>query len=434
MQKLTVALLCAGLTSPLLTAQAGPGWTDPGAGPAYDHLAFDVALFPTNMTATGISQIAHCDNGLPGLTAGQFAVTMTNAGLSSTYGNVGGTGMCMGLYDRTLATPLFTPNTMANKMNPASGIGVFGLMIENRDGLYATCDWASGVVMSWRKDNSSDFHVPIAVTTQAGTPVLGTYRDPALGYIKGVLNLWYVNAYGRIVARPILIAHGGPNGELTLAELQGPERDKVITTAATTHSPTPMCDSNGEVLGLFYHKTVSGDSDAHLKSGTHLADFQGDVNDEAGWQNNGAVFGGTFVSANSAATPGYSKARARNMAWLLASRPAIGTTMTLQMGCANSGLPTVPPTVTIYAALGTLPALSLGGIQGFLGINPAPILLRVASVPVPAASGRAELKIPVPNDPTIKGVSLPIQGLATIVTASGVLGVFTNTTFIRIRK
>jgi len=434
MQKLTVALLCAGLTSPLLTAQAGPGWTDPGTGDAYDHAAFDVAVFPAGMTATGISQIAHSDNGLPGLTAGQFCVSMTNAGLSSTYGNAGATGMCMGLYDRSVATPVFTPNTMANKMNPATGEGVFGLMIENRDGLYAVCDWASGVRISSRKTNSDDFHDPILVTTATGTPVLGTYVDPAVAYIKGVLHMLYVNPYGRIVRRPFLLLHGGSNGELTSAELQGPERDTVITTAATTHSPTPMCDSTGELLGIFYHKTVSGDSDAHLKSGTHLADFQGDVNDEAGWQNNGAVLGGTFVSANSAAVPGYSKARARNMAWLLASRPSVGTNMTVQMGCHNSGIAGVPPTMTVYAALANMPALALPGINGFLGINPAPVLLPIFGVAIPTLEGRAEFTIPVPNDPTIKGFALPIQGFATIVTANGVVGVFSNTTFIRIRK
>ncbi len=92
-----------------------------------------------------MSQVAHCDNGLPGLTPGQFAVSMTVPGLSVAYGNTGATGMCMGLYDRAVTPATFTPNTMANKMNPATGEGVFGLMIENRDGLYATCDWQTGV-------------------------------------------------------------------------------------------------------------------------------------------------------------------------------------------------------------------------------------------------------------------------------------------------
>jgi hypothetical protein len=434
MHKLTLALLCAGFSSSFLSAQAGPGWTDAGAGPAYDHAAFDISLFPAAMGATGVSQVAHCDNGLPGLTPGQFAVSMTIPGLSAAYGNTGATGMCMGLYDRSVTPATFTPNTMANKMNPVTGEGVFGLMIENRDGLYATCDWQTGIQMSSRKTNSDDFHVPITVTTQTGTPVLGTYVDPSLAYIRGTLHLLYVNAYARIVRRPILLAHGGPNGELTLAELQGPERDMIITSGATSHSPTPMCDSNGELVGIFYHKTVSGDSDAHLKSGTHLADFQGDVNDEDGWQNNGGVFGGTFVSANSAAVPGYSKARARNMVWLLASRPSVGTNMTFQMGCHNNGIAGVPPTMTVYAALATLPALTLPGINGFLGINPAPVLLPIFGAPVPTLAGRTEIQLPVPNDPTIKGFALPIQAFATIVTSSGVEGVFSNTTFIRIRK
>lgn len=433
MQKLTLALLCAGLTSPFLSAQAAPGWTDAGTGPAYDHKAFDITVLPKDMTATGISQLAHSDNGLPNLKPGQFAVSMTNAGLSSTYGNTGGTGMCMGLYDRTLATPAFVANKMANKMNPGSGEGVFGLMIENRDGLLCTCDWASGVMMSSRKTNSSDFHVPILVTVQTSTPILGTYVDPSLAYANGVLHLFYVNAYAKIVRRPLLLLYS-TLGVLTKAELQGPERDVVTTAGAVSHSPTPICDSLGEIVGIFFHATKSGDSDALLKQGTHRLDFQGSVNDEAGWQNNGGVFGGTFISANSAATPGYSKARARNMAWLLSNRPSIGKSATFTVGCHNSGIQSVPVQVKLFAALAFLPALTLPGINGQLGINPAPILLELPSINVSTASGQAELKITVPNDNTLRGFVLPLQGLAIIVTTSGVQGVFTNTSPLRVRN
>ena len=136
MTHLTSTLLGLGLSVSLLSAQVGPGQFAPYTADTVftvSNLATK-GVFYTNATIRRLDQINFTKT--PGVDkVGQWTVTMTIEGLSTTYGG-SGTGstqyVMMGQYDATKTPHTFTPNTQANRMNNTSNGNHFGLMLEPR--------------------------------------------------------------------------------------------------------------------------------------------------------------------------------------------------------------------------------------------------------------------------------------------------------------
>ena len=159
MQRLSSGLFGVFFLSSFLLGQAGPGLSvgfgTPGGKAdktfTATNLDLNKGLYTTTSTSKDIAQINFTKSGIPNLKAGQWAVTLTLGALNSTYGGDGDNddGVAMGLFDRSVKPPTFTPNHMADKMNFLDK-RAFGLMIEPEKGLYAVVDWADAMKISYR--------------------------------------------------------------------------------------------------------------------------------------------------------------------------------------------------------------------------------------------------------------------------------------------
>jgi hypothetical protein len=327
----------------------------------------------------------------------------------------------MGQYDTTGTTPKFTPSTLGNNMNNVSKAHCFGLMIEPRDGLYAAVDWVDGVYLSWRKDNQTAFPAPVKITAASGATPLPArrYLDAAPGYVDKKLKLFYANYAGSIVMQDINPTFS--NNVLTKAEVQGPAAP-VANLSITPHSPTPIIDKNGEVRGLWMGGSSGSDSDMYFMPSLNAKDTPIKLFDNTQWMNNGGVAGGKLFFANNA---NGASASVAEVGWLVGSNTTIGGTATMTLGCRNpQGLAPVVSRVALSLKLnaGTQAPVAIPGWNGGFALT-GPILIFTTVVGLDRDE-LAHWSQGVPNDNTLKGLRVAVQGLAT---PQGVNPTLTNT-------
>jgi len=396
------------LVAAAASAQAGPGVITNFVNDAVLNSNTLSSIYATGGANRGVIQI-NFTKSHPSDTAGKWTLALTVYDLSSTYGGVaGGQYVIMGQYDTTGTTPTFTPSTLANNMNNTGNAPCFGLMIEGRDGLYAALDQRTGIFVSWRKDNKSAFPAPVLVTVAPSTPPLvGTYIDPALGYVDNKLKLFYIDKVNSVYMRDLTPTF--TSGVLTKAELQG-NGTVVATLTIRPHSPTPIIDKNGEVRGLWMAGNSGTDSDMYFMPSLNPKDTPIKLFDNTLWMNNGGVCGGKLFFANST---NYTSANVAEVAWLVGSNTALGGTATMTLGCRNSK--SVAPVVSKIAlsvkfnAGNTAPLPIPGWNGGFALASPMIVFTNMVGL------GKDELahwNQAVPQDNALKGLRVAVQGLA----------------------
>ena len=434
MKQFTSTLLGIGLSGSLLPAQAGPG---PFA-PYTADTVFTVSnlakkgVFYTNATIRRLDQINFTKT--PSVDkVGQWTVTMTIEGLSTTYGGVG-TGstqyVMMGQYDATKTPHTFTPNTQANRMNNTSNGNHFGLMLEPRDALCCAVDQRDGIYFSARKNVASAFPAPVKVSVAPNTPAVpaGFYVDPAAGYVDNKLVLFYTDKVTRIIMRELKLTFD-TNGNLTAAQMQAV--NTVSSFTIRPHSPTPMIDKAGNVQGLWMAQNVGGDSDMFFLPGLTSKDVAVKVYDTvATWLNNGGVAGGRLFFADyGTTTTRYLAAQVGRVAWLLGSNTSLGGTATMTCGVHNPQRPFKPVVTQVALALGVAPPIPFGGFNGMLAVRP-PFLLLIRMISFDADE-TAHWSAPVPNDTRLIGRRIAVQGLSA---PTGQTFTLTNTATLEIKK
>lgn len=439
MRTSTLSLLGIGLLAGALSAQAAPGEVVAHKGSkTFSQSNFDAQkIYLSTATNKYIAQVHMCSRA--GLAAGTVITALTVYGLDSKYGNTGQSNtsdfVLLGEYDEV--NDKFTPNTQANLMNDVAG-GNFGLMIAGPLSQYAVLDHGDGVYFSRRANFTQAFPKPVKVGG-----ITASYVDPAVALYQGKLKLLWVESYTnslnlqrtRIVMQdlvdnfPTSVAVTGNAVIVADVTLQS------TTAAVSVHSPTPVVDNQGALCGLMCSERVGNDSDQFFKGDLAMGagHEQQRYYDGSAWTNNGACHTGTLYYADSEATasPFYGDLKQHGLCWLAIPDVAVGGSgnMVMAVEDLNAGV----NITVLFLSDKVIPAVAIPGINGKLGINPA-VLITFGAAAHPDASERATLPVAVPNDPTLKGKSFPMQGLS-IDPAAGtspqVLSL-TNTAFLNI--
>lgn len=420
------------LSAAPLLAQAGPGTFTPlGNDPTFSKANFQTLnMYRTGATGMGIDQINFTK--VPGVDGvGQWTVTLTVTDLSPTYGGSpnGSDWVVMGQYDTTGNAPVFKPNTQANAMNDINDGGQFSLMIEPRDGLFATVDRKSGMFISRRLAPNLAFPNPVMLTPQSGTPAPpGNYLDPAPGYVDGKLHVFYTESATEIHMRELFLTRNTA-GNLSKAEM-GPVK-VIVKLSNRPHSPTPLIDRAGNVQGMLMAANSGSDSDIYFLPCLSINEAPILAYDDAGWQNNGGVCGGRIFFADYGAN-NETYARVSRAAWLMGSNTPIGGNATLTCGVSNPNRPLIPVPVTLAMSLsvnnGTIPGVPIPGWNGMYAL--AGNIFVFGSMAATDADELAHWQTAVPNNSALVGTRLTVQGLAAV---TGEPATLTNTATLEIK-
>lgn len=412
----TCSLFCSSLV-----AQAGPGLY---GTPMKDTYLTTTASTSTAPTIAGVQnpaplwpngggafrQVQPNKSGFDGLKAGQFGLAMTVNSLNPYYTGQAAvaTGVILGRYDISGANPVFTPTDVAKTLNPTTG-NPFGLMIEPRDGLLATVDWPAGPMIAYRATRSSNgvdtpFGTALPLQNASGSNTLGTFIDPALGYWRGQLMLFYA-AGAAIEARPVTLSIS--NGVLTKAVYGATPIAVVSGTAGLPHSPTPLVDAAGNVQGMFLAASSASDSDSYFAGLLGPGNAPELVWDNPNWQNNGGLMGSTFLFRNTADSSAVWRVEAASM---IGSATPLGGTATITLHApANRTTPVVGFTLAASTSFNPTP-VQIPGWHGAYGLGTALLIFGTANAS--NLDETARWSAPVPNSSSLKGASAPLQALA----------------------
>ncbi|MCA8972350.1 MAG: hypothetical protein KDC95_21360 [Planctomycetes bacterium] len=441
MRKSTLSLLGVGIMAGALSAQAAPGEVSAHAdSKTFARTNFEnLNIYLSTATTKYLAQIMMSSRA--GLGAGKAMVGMTVYGLDQAYGNTGqsttGDFVLAGEYD--YPTDKFTPNTHGNAMNDVAA-GNFGLMISGPLGQYAVVDHSDGVYFSKRANFTQAFPAPVKVGG-----ITSTYVDPAVTIYQGQLKLLWVESYTDPVTQlgrsRIAMNDLDDSNWPTSVTIKGNAQiiaDVTLsssTDVVNVHSPTPVVDQAGNLCGLMCSERVGSDSDQFFKGDIQMGKGheQQRYYDGSAWTNNGGCYFGTLYYADSEATvtPFYDTIKEHGLAWLaIADVPVNGSG---NMIMANKDTNAGPNVTVVYLSDTVIPAVAIPGIGGKLGINPG-VVIPFGAAAHTDASERAQIGISIPNDPTLKGKSFPMQGLV-IDPAAGTnptILTFTNTAFLNV--
>jgi hypothetical protein len=392
------AVFGASLVS-LLGAQGAVGPTQ--LGPSFRP----AGLNPPQVPAASVLQVQL--QRLPGDPPGTWTAAMTVTGLAAGWGGQGGQDLLIGQYDARADT--FRPSLLAAACNTPGR--EFGAMLD-ADGLEMVFERDGWVQRASRPFVNQQFNAGQVVDSLPFQP----YYDPALGTVGGQRMLFYAmdgtvrrslfdQATGKVIGPSIVVV--------------GPTRP-----GGVPNSPTPIVDAAGETTGLLHHELSGAGNDQYLAvdldpdSPSHL------VLDTPSFLNNGGAAGGLIVTADSANGYGVTATPA---AWMTGAETTIGRSMRVSM--------LVPPAAAggalSFLMLGMLHApapLPIPGIQGALGLDPATFITYFPIGFNAPGTGEAGSTVTVPNDPSLMGLSLPVQGATQI----GAGLVFTNTSSLRV--
>lgn len=412
-----------------LSAQAGPGQYAPPAGDSFFNNVELAKITQPNAIWNGnagtFQQISATKSGFENLKPGEYAVALTSTNIHQYYTGRTATqqSVMLARVDTTTSPITFTPTDVAKNMNATTG-NIFGLMVEPRDGLFACVDWPTGPMISYRARRvnpttkaDEPFDVPIPIPG-----IGGPYVDPCPCYIDGQLHILFVSS--SIEAVPI-----NPtitNGKLTAVSVGAKTIIASVTGGVATHSPTPVIDKDGNAQGLFHAVLFAGsDSDMYFKGSLDPNDTSTLIADAAGWQNNGAAMGGKFLWANVQASTAYMSVEA---AYMVGSSTKVGGNATITLYAqTDRKLPIYQATVA--AGLNTSQAVPIPGWKGEYALG-STVLVFAGSTST-TADDRADITIPVPNNPSVSGLKAPIQALVSLTT--GGQPILTNTAQVSVK-
>lgn len=316
---------------------------------------------------------------------------MTVTALPAANGGVGGTDVLSGRYDAV--TDTFTPDLFAAAFNTTGT--EFGLTFDPT-GLHAVIDRLPGFpVIASRPNTNSPF---VIVGNVSGLPTQ-SYYDPSLAYYHGVPQLLHV--FGTDIAMSPI--------SLTTAALTGPSVTVVFTpvAGATANSPTPVCDSQGEIIGISHHSVLAADNDHYMSLDLNPATGAVLMNNTTTWTNNGGFCGGRFFDAEY--TPAPYHIFSIDTFWCTGGRAPVGGSMEVRA--------MTPPTASAslflsylligggFSAAGT----PITGINGFFGLSSVWV---AAAMPLhDNNNGESLLTFAVPNTPSLNGAVLACQSL-----------------------
>jgi hypothetical protein len=233
---------------------------------------------------------------------------------------------------------------------------------------------------------------------------------------------------GNIVYAPLVIQNVG--GQLS-ASVVGTPTVVISIAGRLSHSPTPLCAANGDVLGMWFASRVGNDSDMYftpsIKSPTPSPEFDNLIN----WVNNGAVAGGRFLAASNVAD-GYYGRMLEGQGYYAAVNSDIqvgpAAQMTIKVGAQSD--PNLPLTSSAFAlALGPINPVPIPGILGSFGLNPTPMFFPVPpGVASVTTDDFGEMQLPA-NAPSLKGNTVYFQALTSPIPPMPVA--FTNTIKVR---
>ena len=358
-------------------------------------------LSPATLGVATVEQI-HLEQD-PSLPLGLWRAAVTVTGLPAARGGAGGHDVLSGTYDPIL--DIFTPDLDAAAFNTPGN--EFGLTFST-DCRFACCDdlTSGGVKLGKRASTSQPFAGVTSVTGLPSQP----YFDPALVGYQGRDHL--ATVFGPDIALwPVDVSNAAvTGGPFIVIAASGPGR--------FTNSPTPFCDSNGEVIGFWYYEYSGFDNDLYFACDLQWQTAETPVLDQPGWQNNAGLAGGRFLYAN--ANGGYHVA-AIDTNWWTGGRAPIGGTMEVRAFAP----PTASnETLTSWALLSTSflsSPVAVPPFNGLLGVN-----LTGPAVVVPLGNhdnrtGEAKTALRVPNRMALRGGEIPAQ----VLTANQTQGTLT---------
>jgi len=340
---------------------------------------------------TGLEQVHMV--ALPGDPAGTWTCSLTVENLPAGNGGVGGTDLLTGKYDAL--TDTFTPDNPNLAANLNTSGTEFGLVVHS-SGLWAVLDRLPGSPILCNRANLTAPWTPLGPLQ--GLPSQ-SYYDPSLATYNGQLVL--VHVWGNDIGMSVINTAGISVGPATLIA-------RANRSGATANSPTPIVDSNGELIGISHHDVINatGDND-------HFISMDLDPNtasvmfiDTTTWINNGGFCGGNFYDAE-AITP-YQIFDVQS-AWWTGGRSGINANMEISAYIPPSN---TPGSISFFFASRRFltTAISLPGIGGQLGIDPSFLIYFDIGVHT-AATGQAATTLPIPNDPSLHNLVLPAQGV-----------------------
>ncbi|PIE24132.1 MAG: hypothetical protein CSA62_04840 [Planctomycetota bacterium] len=399
MSRLSLSLACACILSASASAQVAPG-TITKSAPSTVFTYGSGGQIP----GTGTGQIAHFR--LPHNPLGTWTTCITvTSGLPSSNGGSGGYDLLMGVYDRVKGK--FTPNLLAANLNSAGND--FGLMLDPK-GMYAIFDRATGVYLASRKNLIAKFNAPVQV---AG--ITQTYVDPALGYVGGKLKIFYT-LNKNIVMQDL--------------DLSTPSAPKVSGTPSiivqsgatnTANSATPITGPDGDVEGLWFANLVGRDNDMCWKASLDPKDPFTVVVDTTTWINNGGVAGGLLTHAGP--TNPKNAMYELKAAWLLGDVVSPGGTADVFGAFPRKN--NLPGITAVFLSAGLLKTpVAVAPFTGLFGLD-LKTFGYLSTMTHSDASDRAKMALPIPNNPSMKGVVVHLQGLS--IDPTGKAYTLTNT-------
>ncbi len=328
---------------------------------------------------------------------GKFIVAITVAsGLPPANGGVGGSDFLTGVYD-TL-TKKFTPDKNAAFLN--SSKSEFGLTLHH-SGLYGYMESAGGASYAPYLVSRKSLSAPFSVVGQIqGLPMKQGWWDGSLADINGKMHILYVLNHN-IVAAPLTISGTTVKAGNPITLVTPPVANK------DCNSPTPIYTSSGELVALSHHLTVNAND--------HYVSFDLDPNTPAlqfitlsDWINNGGYIAGTFYDAHS--TSGTYQISSVQSVWWTGGKAKIGTNMEISAYCPVQGTGATPWVSYFLLSSGFSAPITIPGIVGKFGLNPAFLLPLTIGAHNPL-TGKATVSLPIPNNPVLSGYTVAGQSL-----------------------
>ena len=414
-----VPVLVSALTAPLCAQGVPPGLSSPFAR----STVFDTTRAPFAGCMNNLQQIAF--QVLPCNAPDEFTVTMTAGNLCATYG---GSGAALGLIEGTynVTTGVVTLTTNANAIQ-TPGSQHFNLQLEPGTGRYCVFDRFSsgfayqGIFFSSRPACGMPFGAAVAVQNVASPFASGA--DPSLGYVGGQLKLFYA---ATINGATSIYMDGLDLTNLNAPRALGtPVLVRPSSRGGNPNSPTLITGPDGDVEGLWHADQLGNANDilfAPTLDPTLPSQF---AYQNTFWKNNGGLAGGRLMCSDG--TIGYTQIGEAHGAWLLGDEEAPGGTADL-FGGAWFGSGSVAVTV-VFLSSGVGTNLSVPGMNGAFALNVNPLII-LGSMAHDARQ-LASTSVPIPNDPSLSGARLAIQGLSVDLLAN--VGTFTNNAWIKVR-
>ncbi len=359
--------------------------------PQLNKFAKDAIFNSPNVPGTTFSQIHIIP--YPGQ-AGKYLVAMTvNTGLPSQWGGVGGSDLLTGVYDAK--TNKFTPDKNAAFLNGAKS--EFGLTLYH-NGLIAYFESDSGGAYSPYLATRTSLNQPFKVAGLIQNAPKQSYWDGSLANLNGKIHLLHVLGKD-IAASPLDVAKVSIGNPTVII--------RTPVSTGTANSPTPIVDSTGELIAVSHHVTVNRND--------HYVSFDLDPNTPAiqfithpDWINNGGYIAGTFYDAHYA-SPNY-RIDSVQTVWWTGGKAKVGSNMEVYAYAPLRGLTAVPWVSFFLLSSGFSTPISVPGITGKFGLNPA-LLIPVTLGTHNPLTGTVKKVLPIPNNPALSGYAIPGQSL-----------------------